>query len=66
MHMAETEPYVKPDAIVFGGQQIGRGAGVGDQFRSPQAGEAHVHNEVRRDGQLVDPTTGYPLERHKK
>lgn len=49
---------VDKDYIVKPGQQIGFGAGAGDQFKSAEAGDPHVHWEVRHNGQLVNPTSG--------
>lgn len=55
--------FVKPGQIVLPGQIIGRGAGVGDQFRRPGAGGPHVHWEVYKNGKPVDPLNGSPIRR---
>lgn len=53
--------FVKPGDIVKNGDPIAFGGGVGDQFGKPGAGAPHVHWEVRRDGQLIDPRDGREL-----
>lgn len=53
---------VKPNDTVRPGDVIAYGAGNGDQFKSPNAGKPHVHWELRRNGQLIDPTTGAPYD----
>jgi murein DD-endopeptidase MepM/ murein hydrolase activator NlpD len=49
---------VSPGDRVFPGQEIAIGGGAGKQFTSPEAGDPHVHWELRLDSKPVNPLTG--------
>jgi murein DD-endopeptidase MepM/ murein hydrolase activator NlpD len=49
---------VKKDDVTRPGQVIATGQGHGEQFYSGETGGAHVHWQLRRDGELIDPLTG--------
>jgi hypothetical protein len=52
---------VKKGDDVAPGQAVAVGAGYGDQFGKPNAGDPHVHWTVARDGVLVHPLNGAPI-----
>jgi peptidase M23-like protein len=56
--MHHKEVLVKVGDTVKPGQAIAKGSGVGDQFKSDQAGKAHVHWEIKHDGKDVSPLSG--------
>ncbi len=49
--------YVKVGDKVKPGDPIAEGAGKGEQFQSPKAGDSHVHWQLKRNGIKVDPLT---------
>jgi murein DD-endopeptidase MepM/ murein hydrolase activator NlpD len=59
--MHHREALVKEGEVVRPGQIYARGAGHGDQFTTPDAGPAHVHVELYKNGQLVHLVNGAPV-----
>jgi murein DD-endopeptidase MepM/ murein hydrolase activator NlpD len=59
--MHHREVLVGPGQRVAPGQVVAVGAGEGDQFRTSNAGPAHVHWSLKRNRVLVNPLNGEPL-----
>ena len=55
------EVFVKKGDTLRPGEPYARGTGYGDQAKSREAGDPHVHWEVRRSGVLVQPGSGEPV-----
>lgn len=57
---------VKKGQEIAPGTDIAIGAGYGEQFGKPNAGDPHVHWSLQRDGVPVHPLNGAPLVTPKR